>query len=85
MNTTIEKCLTVDEYAERLRVSRDKILGWIRSGKLKALNTSDATRPQYRITLESIEQFERGLESSTPLPAKQRRRTKPGKDRFDTE
>jgi hypothetical protein len=35
--------------ARRLRVKAEKVVAWIRSGQLRALNVSNGTRPRFRI------------------------------------
>lgn len=32
-------------------------MGWIRSGALAAVNVSEGTKPQYRITSDAVEAF----------------------------
>lgn len=51
------KVYTPPEVAKILKVSRDKILAWIRIGDLKAFNTSKAKRPRYRISKDAVEDF----------------------------
>lgn len=52
--------LTPPQVAKRLRVSADKVLAWIRSGELRAVNVAspDAKRPRYRVTTEDLAYFE---------------------------
>jgi excisionase family DNA binding protein len=51
--------LTVTEVAGRLKVNRDKVLGWIHYGRLRAVNTAKGTlgRPRYRIKTADLEDF----------------------------
>jgi excisionase family DNA binding protein len=51
--------LTVTEVARRLKVNRDKILGWINYGRLKARNTAKGAlgRPRWRIKPDDLEDF----------------------------
>jgi excisionase family DNA binding protein len=51
--------LTVTEVAGRLKVNRDKILGWINYGRLKAKNTAKGAlgRPRWRIKPDDLEDF----------------------------
>lgn len=51
--------LTVPEVAKHLRVSPDKVLGWIRSGALRAYNVTaqENGRPKYRVSREDLESF----------------------------
>jgi hypothetical protein len=52
---------TPPEIARRYGVATSKVIDWIRSGELVALNLArrGCTRPRYSITPESLEQFER--------------------------
>lgn len=67
--------LTPPAYAARLGVKPAKILGWIASGELEALNLAAraTSRPRYRISPDAIAQFER-RRSAGPLPKQIRRR-----------
>lgn len=58
--------LTIPEVARRLRVGKDKVRKWVLSGLLRAVNTSDATRPRYVITPESLADFEGTRSATTP-------------------
>ena len=51
--------LTVTEVAQRLAVNRDKVLGWIAYGRLRAVNTAKGSlgRPRWRIKPEALEEF----------------------------
>ena len=51
--------LTVTEVARHLKINRDKVLGWINSGKLRAANTAkrQGSRPRYRIKRTDLETF----------------------------
>ncbi len=51
--------LTVTEVARRLKINRDKVLGWINYGRLKAKNTAKGAlgRPRWRIKLDDLEDF----------------------------
>jgi len=62
--------LTPPQLAKEWGISPDKVLGWIRSGELKARNVSQGTRPRYLIDREALESFRPPREK----PAKQRRR-----------
>jgi len=66
-----DRFLTPPEIARRLRVSPEKVLGWIRRAELTAINVSNATRPRYRISPESLERFLRSREVPSP-PARRR-------------
>jgi len=70
---------SVADLCRRWLVGGDKIHGWIRRGELIAVNvaTSLSGRPQWRITPESVEQFERRRTSVPPpkSPPRRRKRT----------
>lgn len=53
------KYCTPMQYASELGVDVKKVLGWIRSGELKATNTSNSGRPKYKIAPWAREEFER--------------------------
>ncbi len=52
--------LTPREYAERIGVSVNTVLAWIKTGELRAINVGGraSKRPRYRISPEAVEQFE---------------------------
>ena len=51
--------LTVPEVAKFLRVSPDKVLSWIRSGRLRGYNIAELEngRPKYRVNPEDLQAF----------------------------
>jgi excisionase family DNA binding protein len=51
--------MTVPEVAKFLRVSPDKVLSWIRSGRLRGYNVTEKEngRPKYRVNPEDLETF----------------------------
>lgn len=65
--------LTPPQLAKEWHISPDKVLGWIRSGELKARNVSQGNRPRYLIDRETLESFRPPKEK----PAKLRRRKLP--------
>ncbi len=67
---------TPPELAERLGVSPDKILAWIRSGELPAVNVSTRRggRPRYLINREGLTIFEAKRRAAGDPPIKRRRR-----------
>lgn len=69
---------SVTDLSRRWRVSGDKIRSFIRKGELVAVNMAAnlSARPQWRITPESVEQFEK-KRSSNPPPSAPRRRSRP--------
>jgi excisionase family DNA binding protein len=73
--------LTPPEIAKRLRVNVDKVLTWIRSGELRAINvaTRRGCRPRYRVAVVDLESFLRSRAVVPPQPVT-RRRSKPAND-----
>jgi hypothetical protein len=76
--------VTPRELARRWGVHVDKVLTFIRSGRLLAFNvaSSRSTRPRYRISDEAVRAFEVEQAASTPASEKtalppQRRRRQP--------
>jgi len=60
--STLPVTYSPPEVARRLGCKPERILGWIRSGKLQALNTSAGSkRPRFRVTPEALAAFERTL------------------------
>jgi hypothetical protein len=66
---------SVPQLAKHYRVSPTKIYTWIARGELVAVNVAAtlAARPQWRISREKLERFEK-RRGSTPLPKPRRRR-----------
>ncbi len=75
--------LTTAEVAARYRVNEDKVRGWITSGVLRAVNTSDKTtdRPRYVVPAEALAEFEQA-KGCAPAPKPPRRRRAGGRDYF---
>ena len=57
--------LTPPQLAKQLGVDAQKVLGWIRSGELRAVNVAERAclRPRWRISAEAIEEFLRRREA----------------------
>lgn len=76
--------LTPPELAREFRVATKKVLGWIRTGELVAINLANrgCTRPRYVIPAESIEAFKAGRtvvpDGGESTTQKLRRRAAPG-------
>jgi hypothetical protein len=68
---------TVADLCRRWKVGADKVRAFLRRGELVGVNVAASLsgRPQWRITAESVEQFE-GRRSSAPPPRPARRRRK---------
>ena len=69
--------LTVPQLAERFGVKADKIIAWIKSGELRAMNvaTAGGGRPRYRIAPDDLADFELRRSIATPTPRQRRRKT----------
>jgi len=73
--------LSTRQVAERLGLGRntDKVLGWIRSGELPAINVARKTagRPRYRIDVADLETFVQGrrVRPQTRVTGRRRNRT----------
>jgi hypothetical protein len=67
-------------------VATNKVLAFIRSGELRAVNLAsrEATRPRYAIDLDDVADFERRRQAvaDTPQPRVRRKRQVEGKDYF---
>jgi excisionase family DNA binding protein len=69
---------TVRDICDRYGVGEHSVLGWIRSGELRAVNVGrrlGAKKPRWRITQEALDAFEQ-LRSATPPPPRRTRRPK---------
>ena len=65
---------TVPQVAHREVVDRDTVVGWIKSGALRAINVGRGRqKPRYRIPPEALEEFERSRTIGTPPPKTKRR------------
>lgn len=69
--------LSSREIAKLLRVSPDKVLGWIRGGALKAVNVGNTSRPQYRVSTDALEEFLTTREVQIPPKRSRARRQEP--------
>lgn len=69
---------TVPELIEHFRVGADKVVEWIRSGQLAALDVrSNGKRAQYRVSPEALAAFEASrLVVATPKPVGRGRKRK---------
>jgi excisionase family DNA binding protein len=68
--------LTTREAGERLAVNPEKILGWIKSGELPAINVAQKAggRPRYRIDSADLAVFEERRRVRVGKTTAQRRR-----------
>jgi excisionase family DNA binding protein len=70
--------LTPPEIAKILRVSPEKVLGWIRRGELIAVNLGNGTfRPRYRISREHLDAFLKAREVQAPQKYVRKKRQEP--------
>ncbi len=73
--------LTPPQIAKRFGIDVNKILGWIRSGELRAINgarKANGTKPRFLVDVADLEAFERSRQvSPPPAPAPRARRSKP--------
>jgi excisionase family DNA binding protein len=61
-----ERYLTPPEVAKLLRVSQQKVLGWIPRAELRAVNVGNGMRPQYRVSREWLDMFLEAREVHPP-------------------
>ena len=68
---------TPPEIAKLLRVKPAKVLAWIASGELRAVNTGDAGRPRWRVSTSAWDEFLQGRSSipAVTVRASRRRRS----------
>lgn len=68
----------VKQIQERYGVGEHTVLGWIKSGLLKAVDIRrvGSSRAKWRVTQESLAAFE-ALRTPSPPPAPTRRRKRP--------
>jgi hypothetical protein len=68
---------TVQDIQRRYAVTTHTVLGWIRSGELKALNVGrrpGARKPRWRVSQEALNAFELLRTPTPPMPRMRRRR-----------
>ena len=82
----VNRLLTPPEVARRWRIRHDKVLTWIRSGELRAINvaTKPDGRPSYRIDPDDLRAFanRRAVATSPRQPKRKRRQKQPSKEYF---
>jgi hypothetical protein len=77
-HTSDRQGYSVADLCRRWKIGPDKIHGFLRRGELVGVNvaTNLSGRPQWRITPESVELFERRRTSvPTPKPPRHKKRT----------
>jgi excisionase family DNA binding protein len=68
---------TVQDLTNRYNVTVHTVLGWIRSGELRAVNVGrrpGARKPRWRITEDALAAFELSRTPTPPPPRAQRRK-----------
>jgi excisionase family DNA binding protein len=71
-----EPALTPPQVAKLLGVDPATVIGWIRSGELRAYNVGSrrSMRPSYRIDPDALEQFKKLRQVIPPPPRTARRK-----------
>ena len=72
-----DRTLSVKDICERFAVSEHTVLGWIRSGELRAISISrkpGAKKPRWRITQEALDGFELARTHNPPPPRTRRKK-----------
>lgn len=64
----MNRYITPPEYAAMLGVKPAHVLGWIDRGELRAVNTSNGSRPRWKIPPDAIVEFERSRGSRPEVP-----------------
>lgn len=61
--------LTPPQVAKRLRVSRERVVGWILAGELRGSNLAAQTsrRPRYRVSAADLAAFLESRSASAPI------------------
>jgi len=82
----VNRLLTPPEVARRWRIRHDKVLTWIRSGELRAINvaTKPDGRPSYRVDPDDLRAFanRRAVATSPRQPNRKLRQKQPSKEYF---
>jgi excisionase family DNA binding protein len=75
--STLSPTFRVREVAARLRVDQHRVLAWIRSGRLRALNVAEGTgkKARWRVTPEALAEFEVARTISPPAKVSRRARS----------
>jgi excisionase family DNA binding protein len=77
--------LTPPEVARQWRIKHDKVLTWIRSGELRAINvaTKPGGRPSYRIDPVDLKAFaDRRAAVALPRPPRRKGRRKTARKEY---
>ena len=74
--------LNPSDVAKQLRVSPAKVIGWIRTGQLKAANVSTGQRPRFVIQQPDVDRFLQGRQPDPPAPRRRSGRGQAPDDRY---
>ena len=78
--TPVRSKLTPPEVARRWGISPEKVISWIQSGELRAMDASakPGGRPRYLIDIRDLEAFEMRRSVTTVPKTRRQRKTQPG-------
>lgn len=78
------RVITPPQLACQYGVSREKIIAWIESGELRAINlsTRPSDQPRWAIDLDDLAEFERRRQAVPPTPKPQRQKRRTGQKYF---
>lgn len=71
-----DRPLNPPDVAQQLRVSPATVIGWIRTGQLKAANLATGNRPRYVIQRAELDRFLRSRQPEPPNPRRRSGRSK---------
>lgn len=70
-----DKAITPPTLAARLGVSKAQVIGWIKDGSLRAIDTSKRRRrPRWKLLPEDVQRFLNHRASQPPEPRQPRRK-----------
>ena len=77
-NTTTHEYLTAPQLGKELMLGHDKVLDWIHSGELRAVDVSNkrGQRPRWRISRDDLDAF-LARRSATPPPKPRHQQRQP--------
>ena len=82
-----KRYLTPPEIAKRYGCKPEKVIGWIKRGELRAINSGDGIRPRWKVRPEDLEAFEAArsnVATIAPKPTRRQRRKPEGVIQFYT-
>jgi Helix-turn-helix domain len=76
MSKPLSRWIGTREFAQQLGVDVMKILGWIRTGELAAINvsTDPSSRPRWRLSPEAIDEFLARRRAQQPVKTQRKRK-----------